>query len=71
MTSAIIPGEAAGKVYEACAYEVLNSFHIGHDASDQGSSAIAIEKRDGQTADMLLHLHAQICDKVLAAIESC
>ena len=48
------------------AYEVLNSFHIGHDASDQGSGAIAIEKRDGQTADMLLHPHAQICDKVFA-----
>ncbi|MBB5341432.1 hypothetical protein HDF13_003765 [Edaphobacter lichenicola] len=57
---------ATDKVYEPCPNEILNSFHIGDDASDQDSSTINIEERDGQMADMLLDPNAQICDKTLA-----
>ncbi len=60
--------QTADKVDQSGADQVAHPFHVGHDARDQDAGSGGIVEADGKTADMLLHLHAQVRDEALGSL---
>ena len=60
--------DAADEVDQAGADEVADAFDVGHDAGDEGAGAVLVVEGDGQAADVLLDLHAQLGDQALACL---
>ena len=58
--------DAADEVDDAGADEVADAFDVGHDAGDEGAGAVLVVEGDGQAADVLLDLHAELGDEALA-----
>ncbi len=58
--------DAADELKQAGTDEVANAFDVGHDAGDEGAGAVFIVEGDGQAADVLLDLGAQLGDETLA-----
>ena len=60
--------DAAEEVDDAGADEVADAFDVGHDAGDEGAGAVLVVERDGEAADVGLHLGAQLGDETLAGL---
>src|ERR1019366_2986857 len=58
--------DAAHEIHQAGADQVAHALHVAHDAGDQGAGFVGIVVDHGQTADVLLHLAAQLGDEPLA-----
>jgi len=59
---------ASDEVDHTCAYDVPNTFYIGHDACDKGAGAVGIVERYWQPADMGLNLRAQFRNEALPCL---
>ena len=60
--------DAADEVDDAGADEVADAFDVGHDAGDEGAGAVLVVEGDGELADVLLDLHAELGDEALAGL---
>jgi hypothetical protein len=57
---------AADKVDDTGADEVAHAFDVGHDAGDEGAGTVFVIEGDGEAADVLLYLLAEVGDEALA-----
>ena len=60
--------QAPDKIDQAGADQVAHAFHVGHDARHQHAGAGGVVEADRETADVLLHLHAQVGDQPLGGL---
>ena len=57
--------ESADEVDQAGADKIPHAFDVAHDPRDEGAGAVSVIKGDGEPADVLLHLPAQVGDHAL------
>ena len=60
--------DAADELDQAGADQVANAFDVGHDARDERAGLVRVVVGDGQAADVLLDLLAQLGDEALAGL---
>ncbi len=58
--------DSADEFEQAGTDEVADAFDVGHDARDQGAGAVFVVEGDGQAADVVLNLGAELRDETLA-----
>jgi len=58
--------DATDEVDDTGADEVADAFDVVHDAGDEGAGAVLVVEGDGEFADVLLDLHAELGDEALA-----
>ena len=57
--------QPADKFDEAGTHKIANAFDVAHDARNEHARFVGVVERDGQAADMRLHLAAQLGDHLL------
>ena len=57
--------QATNKLDQPGADEIADTFHVAHDARDERAGFVGVIKRDGQAADVRLHLLSQFGDHLL------